>query len=506
MENKINRYWMNMGINIFNLKIIIIFCICLKIIFAIMLPYLNDEAYAIASSKDLSLSFFDHPPVGFLSSQIFTKTLGLENPFFYRLPYILFGIATTFFIFKLGETVYDTAVGIWSALIYNVAPFFFFSGGMFVVPDAPLNLGIILSTFIIIKLHKCSESVLTKYYFILLGLSLALCFASKYQGYLFGIGCLLVLFFSNKKKLFFKNKYFYICFLLSLLGSFPTIFWNYQNEWISFRFHGSRQDFNIYIHNLILMLFVLIIYLLPQIIFIPIYKLFRFMKTLGKENEFQQLETYLIIMALPNILVFSLVFITSNQSFPHWIVPGWLLLIPIVAKKLSYPLKKIDTYLFFGSTGVIWTILFIIILHSQTGIITNHKKKIPSWDNTLELINWKPLHLPLQKIINENNMPNRKINLAAFSWTEAGQLSTLMHNKYEVVVVEGEPHHFKFMSNSDETNFTILLKLSLGLNPDTKTILKRLRKYHKDSYHVENIVLKRGDRDYATASLFLFKQ
>ena len=106
--------------------------------------------------KSLSLSFFDHPPVGFLSSQIFTKTLGLENPIFYRLPYILFGIATTFFIFKLGETLYDKTVGIWSALIYSIAPFFFFSGGMFVVPDAPLNLGIILSTFIIIKIHTKS--------------------------------------------------------------------------------------------------------------------------------------------------------------------------------------------------------------------------------------------------------------------------------------------------------------------------------------------------------------
>ena len=169
---------------------------------------------------------------------------------------------------------------------------------------------------------------------------------------------------------------FYICFLLCLLGSFPTIFWNYQNEWISFKFHGSRQDLNIYILNLILMLFALTIYLLPQTIFIPIYKTFRFMKSLGKENVFEQLETYLVIMALPNILVFSIVFITSNETFPHWIIPGWLLLIPIMAKKLSYSLKKIDAYLFFCYAAVIWTILIIIILHSHTGFITNHKKII----------------------------------------------------------------------------------------------------------------------------------
>ena len=81
-----------------------------------------------------------------------------------------------------------------------------------------------------------------------------------------------------------------------------------------------------------------------------------------------------------------------------------------------------------------------------------------------------------------------------------------MNNKYEVIVVEGEPHHFKFMRNPDEITPTILLKLSLGLNPDIKTILNRLRKYDENAYHIENIVLKRGYRDYASASLFLFNQ
>ena len=150
--------------------------------------------------------------------------------------------------------------------------------------------------------------------------------------------------------------------------------------------------------------------------------------------------------------------------------------------------------------------IFIIILHSQTGIITNHKKILPSWDNTLELISWKPLQYPLQKIINEKAKPNKKINLAAFSWTEAGQLSTLVNNKYEVIVVDGEQHHFRFLRNSNEITPTILLKLSLGLNPDTKKILKRLKKHQEDAYHIKNIVLKRGYRDYATASLFLFNK
>ena len=41
----------------------------------------------------------------------------------------------------------------------------------------------------------------------------------------------------------------------------------------------------------------------------------------------------------------------------------------------------------------------MLIIHSQTGIITNHKKVVPNWDNTLELINWRQIHKNLEQEI-----------------------------------------------------------------------------------------------------------
>ena len=65
-----------------NKKIIffVFLLLILKIIIASYLPLINDEAYAIAVSKKFSLSFFDHPPLGFWSSSIFTNIIGQENP------------------------------------------------------------------------------------------------------------------------------------------------------------------------------------------------------------------------------------------------------------------------------------------------------------------------------------------------------------------------------------------------------------------------------------------
>ena len=248
------------------------------------------------------------------------------------------------------------------------------------------------------------------------------------------------------------------------------------------------------------MLIASILYLIHQSIIIQIQTLsYKKTRIILSENE-----KNLLLIAFPNIILFLFIFATSERSFPHWIMPGWLLLLPIIANYLNEHITKLGKNIFFVSIISIWSILGIFILHSQTGFLTNHLAKIPKWDNTIELINWSPLKKPIDQII--RNLEDGNIKLAAFSWTEAGQLSTLMNNKYEVIVVDGEQHHFRFLRNSNETTPTILLKLSLGLNPDTKTILKRLKKHQEDAYHIKNIVLKRGYRDYATASLFLFNK
>ncbi len=475
----------------------------LKVFLSAYIPLINDEAYAIAVSKQFSLSFFDHPPLGFLSSQIFPKIFGFGNEVLYRFPYLLFGFATSLVLYKIGESIQNYKVGIWSVIIYNIAPFYFFSGGFFVVPDAPLNLGIALVGLSIIKLNF-ENNKKDNFYLILVGFSLALCFASKYQGFLIGLGCLLVLIISKKRNFFLKNPYFYLCLLIALVGLLPTIIWNDNNDWISFKFQGSRQDNEINPLNFVFMLIGLMIYLLPQTVISPVFNSFHLFKNRFKGFNYNTQEFYLILLALPNIFVFTIIFITSDKTFPHWIIPGWLLIVPIFAKQLIGIINKTKRYFFLSSAILIWGLLGILIIHSQTGILTILKSPPPKWDNTLELINWKPLKKPLQKII--ENQGNNDIRLAAFTWTEAGQISTLMDNKFDMVVVDGKEHHFQFFIKSEKIEPTILVKLSLGKNPDIISMLNRLKVFDNDAQHIQNISIKRGRKEYATASLFLFKQ
>ncbi len=494
-----------MALSSTKLVIAIFVCVLAKIFLAIYLPLVNDEAYAIAVSKEFSLSFFDHPPIGFWSSSLFTEILGFGNVFTFRLPYLLFGLGTTLVLFQLGKEIGNDEVGLWSALLYNTAPFFVISGGFLVVPDGPLNLAIATASLCVIRLHK-EPSWKVNFLLILLGLCLAFAFASKYQAFLFGFGCLLVLLISPKRAIFLKNPSFYLCFFIATLGLLPTVLWNAQNHWISFQFHGSRQGGGINLGNFVQMILGMIVYLLPPVVLIPMkFLTFSLSKNNSTEDRLSPMEKILVVMALPNILIFAFVFLFSKDTFPHWIMPGWLLLLPIVARSLSLYRNRFHRLSYGVSILITCPILATLVIHSQTGLLTNHLQETPKWDNTLEVIDWRPLQTPIQQIINNKIIQNEKPKLAALTWMEAGQLSTTMHNKYETLVLDGDPHHFSFLQKSESPSFTFLVKISLGIKPSIEATLERIQKYDKTATHLEDIIVYRGSRDYATASIYLLR-
>ena len=115
----------------------IIFCFA-KLAIIKHIPLINDEAYTLTISRNLSLSFFDHPPLMMWLSY-FIHQFEIIELYHFRIPHVAFGILTSFFLYKITSTIYSTEAGVASAILYFVSPFFFLSGGLFIVPDASLN-------------------------------------------------------------------------------------------------------------------------------------------------------------------------------------------------------------------------------------------------------------------------------------------------------------------------------------------------------------------------------
>ena len=116
----------------------------------------------------------------------------------------------------------------------------------------------------------------------------------------------------------------------------------------------------------------------------------------------------------------------SNSSFPHWSMVGWMLLIPMASKQLikmgSFKPQLITLKIFI--TFLMFSIILMILIHSRTGFITrSYGEKIPSWDDTRELLDWGSI----SNILTKNLQRKELENVATLNWYDSGQLASAFY-------------------------------------------------------------------------------
>ena len=104
----------------------IIFCLT-KLTVLKHIPLINDEAYTLTISRYFSLSYFDHPPLMMWVSY-FLHLFEIVSLNTFRIPFIAFGLLTSFFIYKITSAIYSKQAGTVSAILYFVSPFFIIGG------------------------------------------------------------------------------------------------------------------------------------------------------------------------------------------------------------------------------------------------------------------------------------------------------------------------------------------------------------------------------------------
>ncbi|MBL7473840.1 ArnT family glycosyltransferase [Robertkochia sediminum] len=193
----------------------------LQIIFT---ELLMDEAYYVYFSRELSWGYFDHPPmVAFLihlGSSILPAEAGVRlfSPFIYALSLIL-----------LWDLVDHPLKGKHPWL------FFWFTGslallsafGFFMLPDTPLILFGILLVWVY-KRHLNNPDLLTM---VGMGLCMAAMMYSKYQGALF------ITFLLLSRPQNFKDGKIWGAIILALILYLPHLWWLYDNDLVSLRYH-----------------------------------------------------------------------------------------------------------------------------------------------------------------------------------------------------------------------------------------------------------------------------
>lgn len=190
---------------------------------------LDDEAYYWVYGQYLDWGYFDHPPmIGLLVKagySIFPNELGVR----------FFPLLLNIFSLVIIEKLIDKKnLFLFYAIVLSIAVLQV--SGFVAVPDIPL----IFFTALFFWLYKRFAGNYSLLNTFLLGLSVALLLYSKYHAVLIVLFTLL-----SNIKLFTKYQT-YLAGIIALLLFAPHLWWQYQHNWVSFRYHLFESNVNAY--------------------------------------------------------------------------------------------------------------------------------------------------------------------------------------------------------------------------------------------------------------------
>lgn len=194
---------------------------------------LHDEAYYWYYAQNLAWGYFDHPPMVAwmiaLGNQIFQGEMGV------RLISCLMGTGTLFLLWKLIDRETHKAMHlnlfVWLGSIVLVHAYGFLS-----LPDTPL----IFFTALFLRVYQKFIKNPNALKALFLGLIIAALMYSKYHA------ALVILFVVISNPGLLKNKLAWFALLVSLLAYFPHLYWLYEHDFVSIRYHITERPNQMY--------------------------------------------------------------------------------------------------------------------------------------------------------------------------------------------------------------------------------------------------------------------
>ncbi len=452
-----------------------------RVALAAILPIGTDEAYEITVGRDFALSFFDHPPLGFWAPAI-AEVLGANNPLGYRVPTLIFGTLLTAMLYFVGKELNGTRTGLWAAGLGALAPFTMLSG-VLILPDGPLYPAMLTAVYALLRLERGGSQT----WWWLTGFSLGIAMASKYQAALFCIGALVWVISTPRLWAWFKAPGYYAALLLAIGGAIPILWWNISNDWISMSFHTGRVGVTFNAPNLASMLLGQSLYLLPPVLVWSFIRLFS-PTTWGNPRN-----RLLVLTGLPTVVMFNAIYVVSEDSLPHWTMPGWLLLLPLVAQRFSE--KQHSWKWLAGFAAPTQSIVLIAALHLNMGLLTRLQSDVPAWDNTVPNV---PLKASREVLLESGLLQGRPL-VAAESWIEGGHLGAILGPSQAIRILDENPHHFLFLDGQTMTGPTALIGIArLGADADEleQRLITRALEIDANASTLGTVAVNRGNKPY----------
>ncbi|MFV0248593.1 MAG: ArnT family glycosyltransferase [Tenacibaculum sp.] len=300
-----------------------------RLFLAAKLEFGNDEVYYWLYAKYPDISHFDHPPfIGFFI-QFFTFNLFFDSELAIRLSAVIPASINMFIIFLIAKNIKDERLGFLAVILYNLNIYGLVISGTFILPDSPLLLFWLLSFYFLMQALPLNPSKENRKKLLLAFVFIGCALYSKYQAVFLLLGVVLYVVFINRKWL--KERVFYLAFLFPTVAVALIFYWNFQNNFISYKFHNNRVALFSLSFNKDSFLQELIgqcLYNNPYIFVLFIGMLFAVLKK--KFTVQKQILGLFFLFSLP--LIFTTIYLSLYKStLPHWSGVSYINILPLLA-------------------------------------------------------------------------------------------------------------------------------------------------------------------------------
>ncbi|MBO9681791.1 MAG: glycosyltransferase family 39 protein [Flavisolibacter sp.] len=301
----------------------------------------GDEAYYWVYSRHLQWGYFDHPPMVALSIKL--GELFGHGWLFTRLGAILFSAATVYFGFKaLPERLQKTK----EYIFVFASVVFFHIYGFVTTPDAPLLFFTALF-FYAYKRYLEKENVA---HVLFLAFSIVGMIYSKYHGVLPVFFTLL----SNPKLVLRRSAW--IVMILATAAFLPHLWWQYQNDWPTVRYHLFERSQGSYKIEKTAN------YILGQLLILGPFTTIVTLVLLVKKRTRGDVYFRAHVFTFFGILIFFLLNSFKKNIEPHWTLTAAISFVVLTLDLLERSTDKFKTIFFRLAAANIVLLLLVRVL------------------------------------------------------------------------------------------------------------------------------------------------
>lgn len=466
-----------------------------RLVLAATLGFSVDESYTIANAREFSLSYFDHPPLHYWIAHAFMPVLGEGHAL--RLPFVALFAGSTWLLYLLTRQLFGGFAGVRAILALNLSAFFTVSAGSWIVPDGPLIFCLLAAALTVARAFFPQGKAPSPWRtWPLTGLWLGLAALSKYHAILFALSLFLYLVSMPQRRRVLLHPAPWIGAAIALLLFAPVVIWNAEHDWVSFAYQG-RHGFvylaergavaaTLHPGNVLIDAAGQAAWLFPWI-FVPLaiaaFKALRAGR--GRERSW-----YCLCLGVPTIAFFTITPLWGHQGLPHWPMPGWLMLYPILGDYLAHASAQgWPRRWAIGSAALLAALAVVVVGHAATGF---GKLAFPQafrhGDPTLETLEWTPL---ARELAARGYLDRKDIFIVAPYWLDAGRIDQALGGALPVVAFGdwNEPKHFDLRYDRHAFLGRDALIIGIKIDPDIEA---RLRPYFATIEELPPVVFGRS--------------